>query len=115
MKKAAAFAGGENRDGIWRASGAKISAFERIDGDIDGGEISVWSVRGEAHFFADVKHGRFVALAFANDDDAVHLEPVHCFAHGFDGDFVGFVAITEAHGAGGGDGGVFDYTQKFQA
>jgi len=25
------------------------------------------------------------------------------------------VAVAEAHGAGGGDGGVFDYAQKFQA
>ena len=72
-------------------------------------------MRGEAHFFADVKHGRFVAFTFTDNDDAVHLESVHGFAHGFDGDFVGFVAVAEAHGASGGDGGVFDYAQKFQA
>ena len=115
MKEAAAFAGGENGDGIRRTGGTKIGAFERIHGDVHGGKICVGSMRREADSFADVQHGRFIAFALADDDDAVHLESVHCFAHGFDGDFVGFVAITEAHGAGGGDGGVFDYTQKFQA
>ena len=114
VKKAAAFAGGENGNGIWRAGGAKIGAFEGIDGDIHGGKIRVWSVCGEADFFADVKHGSFVAFAFTDDDDAVHLQGVHGFAHGFDGDFVGFVTITETHGAGGGDGGVFDDAQKFE-
>jgi len=114
VKKAAAFAGGENGNGIWRAGGAEIGAFERVDSDIHGGKIRVWSVGGEADFFADVKHRRFVALAFTDDDDAVHLERVHGLAHGFDGDFVGFVAITEAHGAGGGDGGVFYDAQKFE-
>src|SRR5690349_7462444 len=48
VKKAAALAGCENGDGIWRAGSAKIGAFERIDGDIHGGKIRVWSVGGEA-------------------------------------------------------------------
>jgi hypothetical protein len=72
-------------------------------------------VLGEANFFADVEHGCFVAFAFADDDGAIHFELIHCFAHGFDGDFVGFVAIAETHGAGGGDGGIFDYAQEFKA
>jgi hypothetical protein len=72
-------------------------------------------VRGEADSFANVKHGSFVAFAFADNDDAVHLERVHRFPHGFDGDFVGFVAIAEAHGACCGDGGVFDDAQEFKA
>ena len=84
-------------------------------GDVHSGKIRVGSVRCEADFFADVQHRRFIAFAFTNDDDAVHLKRVHGFAHGFDSDFVGFVAVTEAHGTGGGDGSVFDYAQKFQA
>src|ERR1700733_362310 len=37
VEQAAFFAGGENGDGIRRAGGAEIRAFERIDGDIHGG------------------------------------------------------------------------------
>ena len=70
---------------------------------------------GEADLFADVEHGRFVALAFPDDDGAVHLHLIHGLAHGFDGHFIGFGAITTAHGAGGGDSGIFNNTQKFQA
>jgi hypothetical protein len=72
-------------------------------------------VLGEADSFTDVEHGRFVAFAFADDDGAVHFDLVHGLAHSFDGDLVGFVAITEAHGAGGSDGSIFDYAQKFKA
>jgi len=54
-------------------------------------------------------------VAFADDNGAVHLDLVHGFAHGFDGDLVGFVAIAEAHGAGGRNGPIFNYAQKFKA
>ncbi len=36
-------------------------------------------------------------------------------AHGLDGDVVGFVSITEAHRARGGDGGLFYDGKKFEA
>jgi len=36
----------------------------------------------------------------SDDDGAVHLHLIHGFAHGFDGRFIGFVAVTKAHGAG---------------
>ena len=108
-------AGGQHRDGVGRSGGAEIGAFQRIDGDIDLGEERFGRVRGESDFFADVQHGRFVALAFADDDGAVHLHRVHGLAHGFHGDFVGFVAVTKTHGARRGDRGGFDYAEKFEA
>ena len=46
-------------------SGAKVGAFERIDCDIDFGHFAAVGEFG-ANFFADVKHGRFVALALAD-------------------------------------------------
>src|SRR5215470_1032357 len=70
VEEAAPFAGSENGDGICGASGAEICSFERVDGDVNGGKICVWRVSGEAYAFADVKHGGFVALAFADDDNA---------------------------------------------
>jgi hypothetical protein len=69
---------------------------------------------GEADFLSDIQHGSFVALAFADDDGAVHLYGVHGFAHGFDRYFIGFVAIAETHGARGGDGGRFYDAKKFE-
>jgi len=47
----------------------------------------LWGMSGEADLFADVEHGRFVALAFPDDDGAVHLHLIHGLAHGFDGHF----------------------------
>src|SRR5208283_4991844 len=104
VEEASLFAGGEHGDGIGRAGGAEIGAFERVNGNIHRRENGLGRVLGEADFFADVEHGRFVAFAFADGDGAVHFHLVHGFAHGFDGDFVGFVAIAKSHGAGGSDG-----------
>ena len=67
-----------------------------------------------ADLFSDVEHGGVVAFAFADDDGAVHRTVSIC-AHGFDGGVVGLVAVTQAHGAGGSDRGVFNDAQKFQA
>src|ERR1700686_5314970 len=108
VEQSAAFAGGQDYDGVGSSGGAQVSAFERIDGDVHLREEGFGRVGGQADFLADVQHGSFVALAFADDDGAVHLYGVHGFAHGFHGDFIGFVAVAETHGARGGDGGRFD-------
>ncbi len=67
-----------------------------------------------ADLLADVEHGRFVALAFADDDGAVHRHRVHVFAHGFGRDLVGQPAVALSHGVGRRHRGVFDDPQKFQ-
>ena len=71
VQQAAAFGGGQHRDGAGRAGGAQVGAFQGIDGDIDFGNFGAVGKLG-ADFFADVEHGRFVALAFADDDGAAH-------------------------------------------
>src|SRR5215469_7734485 len=115
VQQAAFFTGGEHGHGVRGAGGAQVGAFERVDGDVDDRNENAGSAGVEADFFADVEHGGFVALAFADDDGAVHLDFVHRRAHGLDGDFVSFVAVAEAHGAGGRDRSVFDDAQKIEA
>ena len=51
------------------------------------------------------QHGRFVLLALADDDDAVHRDGVEHDAHGVDGGPVGAVLVASAHPAAGGQGG----------
>src|SRR5262249_33327117 len=63
VEEAATFAGSENGDGICGTGGAEIGAFERIDGDVNGGENCVGRVRGGADAVAPVEAGRFVAFA----------------------------------------------------
>ena len=65
-----------------------------------------------ADFFADVEHGSFVALAFADHDGAAHGNGVHGLAHGLGGNLVGEFALALAHGAGGGDGRSFHHAQE---
>ena len=115
VKQAALFAGGEDGDGIRRAGGAEIRAFERIYGDIHGRIEAIFVAGRDSDFFADVEHRGGVAFALADDDGSVHADVVHFVTHGLHGDVVGFVSITEAHGARGGDGGLLDDSKKFEA
>ena len=46
---------------------------------------------------AVVEHRRFVLLALADDDDAVHRHGVEDGAHGVDGGAVGSVLVAPAH------------------
>ena len=114
VKQAALFARGQHRDRARRSRGAQVRAFERIDRDIHGREIESTDVLRGADSFADEKHGRFVALALADDDGAVHGHFVHHLAHGSDGGLVGHVAVSSPHGFGRFDGRLFDDAQKFQ-
>src|SRR5260370_40195351 len=96
VQQSALLTRGQNGDGAGGPSSAKISALERIYGDVDFREQSFGRVGSQANLFADVKHGSFVRFAFADDDGAVHLHRVHRFAHGLDGDFVSLVAVSPA-------------------
>ncbi len=115
VQQSALFAGGQHGDRASGSRGAKIGALKRIDGNVHFREQRFGCVGGEAHLFADVKHGGFVAFPFADDDGAIHLHRVHCLAHGFHGHFVRLVAVAESHGAGRGNRAVLDHAQKFQA
>src|SRR5690606_28091992 len=55
--------------------------------------------------FADIEHRRFVALAFADDDAALHRHGVERRAHGVDGGLVGGLLIAPAGQLGGRDRG----------
>ena len=113
VEQAALFGGGQHGDGAGRAGGAQVGAFEGIDGDVDFGDLAAVGKFG-ADFLADVEHGRFIALAFADDDGAAHGDGVHGLAHGFGGDLVGERTVALSHGARRGDGGFFDDAQELE-
>src|SRR5258708_13501748 len=54
-----------------------------------------------AYLLANIEHGSFVALAFADHDGPAHGHGVHAFAHRFGGDFICFMAVPQTHGIGG--------------
>ena len=81
--------------------GGQRGAFQWIKRDIDARTIA------GSHFFADVQHRRFVALAFANHHHTFDVEQVQLFAHGVHCRLVGgfFVATPDQRGRG--QGGLF--------
>ena len=111
VEQSAAFGSGQHGDSAGRARGAQIRAFQRIDRDIDFRNFSSVGKLG-ADFFADIEHGRFIALAFANHDRAPHGDGVHGLAHGFGRDLIGKFALPLAHGVRGGDGRSLHHPQK---
>src|SRR3989442_1163955 len=113
VQQAASFGSRQHRDGAGRARGAQICAFQRIDGDVHFGNIAAVGKLGP-NFFADVEHGRFVALALADHDGAAHGHRVHGVTHGFRGHVVRQLAFTLAHGVGRGDRRVLHHAQEFQ-
>ncbi len=103
----------QHRDCTGSARRAQIGAFEGIDSDIDLRDLAAIGKFG-ADFLADVEHGRFVALAFANDDIAAHGDGVHRLPHGLGCDLVCQLAIAGAHGARGRDSRLLDHAQEFK-
>ena len=65
VKQAALFAGGQDGNRAGSAGGAKVGAFQGIDGNIDGGEIATADMLCGADFFTDEEHGGFVSFALA--------------------------------------------------
>ena len=65
-----------------------------------------------AHRLADVQHGSLVALAFADDDVARHVDAFEGVPHGVYGGLIGGLGVALAHGAGGSDGRLLDHVDK---
>ena len=89
----------DHRDRVVASERCERGAFERVDGDVDLGIAAV------ADLLAVVEHRRFVLLAFADDDDAVHRDRVEHEAHRVDGGAVGGELVAAAHPAAGGERG----------
>ena len=107
---------GQHDDGVRLARRAKVGALERIDGDIHRRVLcGFYRATASADFFADEEHRRFVALAFADHDGAVHADRIHLGAHRFDGRLIGPVAVAQSHGAGRSDGRPLHDAQEFKA
>src|SRR5262249_16905855 len=87
IQQAALLGGGEYGDGAGSAGRAEVGAFQGIDCDIDFRNLAAIG-KFCADFLADVEHGGFVALAFADDDVAAHGHRVHGLTHGFGGNLV---------------------------
>ena len=66
-------------------------AVDRVDGDVG------LRRRAVADALAVVEHRRFVLLAFADDDDAVHRDGLEHDAHGVDRGAVGAVLVAATH------------------
>ena len=83
VQKPAALGDREHRERIWHRLGADRRALERIDRDVDLRALA------RADLLADVKHRRFVHLAFADDDGAADRQLGELAPHGIDRDLVG--------------------------
>ena len=92
---------GEDRDRAGLAVGDEVRALERVDGDVDLGDVRRSGRRPPADLLADVEHRRLVALALADDDRAGELDLVHRPAHRLDRGAVGVVLLAAAHEARG--------------
>src|SRR6185503_7094185 len=65
-----------------------------------------------ANLLTDVQHGRFVALAFANDDVPGDLDLFKSAAHGLHRGLVRPAAVALSHSARGSDGGFFHHPHE---
>src|SRR5581483_7589937 len=103
VQQAALFGSGEDGDRSRRTGRAEVRAFERIDGDIDF-RIDLAFRPAASQRLADVEHRCLVALSFADDDRAAHLEPVELFAHRLDCNLIRILPLAVTHRPRRGDG-----------
>ena len=89
----------DHRDRAGPAERGERGAVDRVDRDVDQRRGAV------AELLAVVEHRRFVLLALADDDDAVHRHAVEHDAHRLDRGTVGRVLVAAAHPAAGCEGG----------
>jgi hypothetical protein len=68
MQHRAARPHGDDGQRVGHVLGGQRRAFQRVERDIDLGAVAI------ADLLADIEHRRFVALAFADDDDALDVE-----------------------------------------
>ncbi len=116
MQQAALIRRREHGDGVGRAGGAEVRAFERIDGDVDlvvSAAVAV-GLPGQAHLLADEEHRRFVAFTFADDDRAVDGHGVEFAAHRLDGRLIRSVPVALAHRVGAGNRGLLDHAEELE-
>jgi len=108
--EAALVTGGQHRNCVVLAHGCHAGAVDRVDRDVD-------AVAASANVLADVEHGGFVDLAFADDDFAVDLDLVQYEAHRLHGGAIGLVLVTAAKpfvaGQRGGFGDTGEFDRKF--
>ena len=95
----AAVGDGHDGDRVRHALGHERGAVDRVDGDVALGPVPV------ADLLAVVEHRRFVLLALADDDDAVHAHRADEGPHGVDGRAVAAVLVAAADPAAGGHRG----------
>ncbi len=103
VQQAAFFRNGENRERVGTGLRRDRRPFQRIESNVD---LRACSDR-VADLLADVEHRCFVALTFADDDGAVHVEVVECHAHRFDSGSVSRFFVAASNQLRGGDGGRF--------
>ena len=68
VEKSTAIRSGQDSHGASLAVGAKVGSLAGINGEIHTGAGAT------PHFFADVEHGSFIALALTDNDAALHLD-----------------------------------------
>ena len=100
VQQRAARGHGDHGQGIGHVLRGQRRAFQRVEGDIDLGARTI------ADFLADEQHRGLVALALADDDDALDIQKVQLVAHGVHGGLIGglFVAAPDQRGRGMGCG-----------
>jgi len=76
--------------------------------------VAAPNAKAAADFFADVKHGRLVALAFTDHNATTHRYGIHRFTHRFDGNVIGILTIALAHRACRGDCRGFTNAEEIQ-
>ena len=96
MQETAARREGDHCERIGHGFRGERRALERIECDVDLYALP------RADFFADIEHRRFIALAFADDDAALHGHGVERGAHGVDCGLVGGLLVTATYELGGG-------------
>src|SRR5438270_1501962 len=99
---------GHDRNGVVHALRGQRGPVDRVDRYVAVGTETV------ADLLAVVEHGRFVLLALADDDDALHRDGGDQLAHRVDRGSVGAVLVSPADPATGGHGGRFGHTDELE-
>ena len=92
IEQAALLGDGQHRERVGAGLGGDRRAFERVERDVDARAAAL----RRADLFADEQHRRLVALAFADDDGAVHRQLVERRAHRLDRGGVGGLLVAAA-------------------
>ena len=114
IQQPALFGAGQHRNGSGRPGGAKVGALQRVDGNIHlvRNLLAFDKVLVLADLFPDVEHGGLVPLTFSDHDGPLHGNAVHDLPHHLHRGLIGELPVANAHGAGGGDGGLFHHLEE---